>query len=190
MEPETTKKELSEKLGLEPETVSDFPDEKLFRPLVYSSDFGCDFDNLYLPILKKDGYLFFLASSRVGIGSDTYLEVKNVTSDYFDSFVDAFPLMRNCLEIQEQTGVPFHVDKLNKAILWLIKNYRNLVEKEQLPLEQAVELVSELYIYGDPRFQDSQSPMSQTIRGFIIQDLDTEEKPVSVKDTILEILKS
>ena len=73
-----------------------------------------------------------------------YTEMWGVGSKWMDGFEDALPAIRDCLEVQEMTGVQYYLEKVDRAVGKWLYALQLLADKGLLEKERALELAREL----------------------------------------------
>lgn len=118
----------------------------LFKPVMHkSSSEHLDFDYIYVPFLFKNDRMFIL-SFMDGIGDlsvHTQCEVQK-PEEPNERYMDVTDLIKDCLEVQEITGVEYYFGRLNKAVCNYLYALRLLANKKIIDEEKAIALAGEL----------------------------------------------
>jgi hypothetical protein len=133
-----------EPVGMKKERLS--LDEAMFHPIMHSSSMGTgspDFD-IHVPFLVKGGNVFLLHFMDSCGDMALYTEMWGVGSKWMDGFEDALPAIRDCLEVQEMTGVQYYLEKVDRAVGKWLYALQLLADKGLLEKERALELAREL----------------------------------------------
>lgn len=134
----------SEPVGMKKERLS--LDKAMFHPIMHSSSMGTgspDFD-IHVPFLVKGGNVFLLHFMDSCGDMTLYTEMWGVGSKWMDGFEDALPAIRDCLEVQEMTGVQYYLEKADRAVEKWLYTLQLLADKGLLEKERALELAREL----------------------------------------------
>lgn len=119
----------------------------LFRPLIFNNSSGrtIDFEHIQIPFLLKGSHLYtvmFLDScGDTSIYTECY-ELEN--GNPFESYKDATELMKEVLEVEKTTGIPYYFGKIDKALETYLYGLQLFVDKEMLDRDKAVELARDL----------------------------------------------
>lgn len=117
----------------------------LFHPVVSTATRGTPEFDIYVPFLIRNRRVFLLNFIDSCGDLSIYVEVWPESSDRFCGYEDAIPLMKDCLDVQKETGVPYYFHKLDKAVSRYLYALHLLMEKEFLKKEKALALAKELY---------------------------------------------
>lgn len=132
----------------------------LFRPLIYKSgsDRTVDFEHIRVPFLIKDNRVFMLTFID-GCGSmSVYIECYETDPEKpYDSYRDAIPLMKECLEVEQLTGTEYYFGKLDKLLEQYLYAMQLFIDKNIATKEQAVEIIKELGIESEAMADASQT---------------------------------
>lgn len=128
-----------------PETKTFNPEELLFRPIAYMKGrHGSPEFSIYVPFLIRNGNVFLLDFIDGCGGQSLYVEMWKADSEQFDGYEDAIPYLKDCLDVQKQTGVQFYFGKADKAVRNWLYALQLLVDKGILDDEKALEIAGEL----------------------------------------------
>lgn len=133
-----------EPVGMKKERLS--LDEAMFHPIMHSSSMGTgspDFD-IHVLFLVKGGNVFLLHFMDSCGDMALYTEMWGIGSKWMDGFEDALPAIRDCLEVQEMTGVQYYLEKVDRAVGKWLYALQLLADKGLLEKERALELAREL----------------------------------------------
>lgn len=135
--------------------------ELLFKPVIYGSSRSertIDFEHINVPFLIKDNLVFMLMFMDSCGDLSVYTECYEADpKEPLGSYRDGMQLMRQCLEIEQQTGVAYYFGKLDNALKHYLYAMQLLVDKGFLSRGQAVEIVKELGVEADDMEQASQT---------------------------------
>lgn len=117
----------------------------LFHPVISTGTRGTTEFDIYVPFLIRNGRVYLLNFIDSCGDLFLYVEAWRESSDRFCDYEDAFPLMKDCLDVQKETGVPYYFHKLDRAVSQYLYALHLLMEKGFLEKEKALALAKELY---------------------------------------------
>lgn len=130
-----------------PETKTFNPEELLFRPIVYMKGrHGSPEFSIYVPFLIKNGNMFLLDFIDGCGGQSLYVEMWKADAEQFDGYEDAIPYLKDCLEVQKQTGVQYYFGHADKAVRNWLYTLQLFMDKGIIDVGKALELAGELGI--------------------------------------------
>lgn len=128
-----------------PETKTFNPEELLFRPVTYMKGrHGSPEFSIYVPFLMKNGNMFLLDFIDGCGGQQLYVEMWKADAGQFDGYEDAIHYLKDCLDVQKQTGVQYYFGHADKAVRNWLYALQLFVGKGIIDAGKALELAAEL----------------------------------------------
>lgn len=147
--------------GPEEVQAGDIPiKDLLFRPLIYKSgsDSVVEFDHIKVPFLIKDNLVFMILFMGGCGGTSAYTECYEMDPEKpSNSYRDAIPLMKECLEIEQLTGIEYYFGKLDKGLERYLYAMQLFIDKKITTKEHVIEIIKELGIESERMEEASQS---------------------------------
>lgn len=121
----------------------------LFRPTIFKGrpNSTVDFDHITVPFAVRDNRVFMIMFMD-GCGDlSMYTEMCEADPEKpSETYRDAIPLMKECLEMEKLTGTEYYFGHLDKALERYLYAMQLFIDKKIIEKDRALEIVKELGI--------------------------------------------
>lgn len=156
----------------------------LYKPIAHGSGGSkCDFDIIMVPF-KIQGDKLFLINAVDVCSVSFHLEYVPLTEGRISGYWDISEIMKECLEVQEETGVTYYYGKLDKAYQNYMYILRVLISRNIITKKEAKKLILAVD-FDEDRFDRAANEVEAKLESVLAE----ERRAKSAGDMILGFLQ-